>query len=243
MKKALLNYFADWNLWGFSWVIVASVISTWIGFQWGEGGWKTWLSVITMLSGLWCVILVAKGRLLNYYIGIISILGYGYIYLYLLSYTYQLYGETMLNIGYYLPMSIVGIFMWNKHKNPAVMDYVKVQRLTDRWRANWILILYFIAVGYAVGLHYLGDPYYFLDSLSTVFSIAGMLALIKRYVEQWILWIIVDVASIVMWFKVMLDSGTNDIALLVMWIAFLINAVYGYFSWKKMGRAQCIKQS
>jgi nicotinamide mononucleotide transporter len=227
----LKDYFENWNWWDWSWTVIASIVGTWIGLQWGEGGWRTWLSIITMLTGMWCVILVAKGRIFNYYIGIVNILGYGYI-----SFTYQLYGETMLNILYYLPMSFFGLYIWSKHKDLRVKDAVDVRYLSDAHREAYGALTILAFLVYGIILNKMGDPYPYLDSASTVLSIVAMWALAWRYFEQWILWIIVDVVSVYMWYRVMIDSGTNDIALLVMWIAFLINAVYGYISWYRMVR-------
>jgi len=56
----------------------------------------------------------------------------------------------------------------------------------------------------------------------------------KVYMEQWILWIIVDVVSIIMWAIVVFKQGSNDIGLFIMWSAFLVNAIYGYYNWVKM---------
>jgi nicotinamide mononucleotide transporter len=59
-----------------------------------------------------------------------------------------------------------------------------------------------------------------------------------RYMEQWVLWIVVDIVSIIMWYLVIDENGARDIAMLVMWSAYLINAVYGFMAWIKMYRKQ-----
>jgi nicotinamide mononucleotide transporter len=64
-------------------------------------------------------------------------------------------------------------------------------------------------------------------------SIIAMILMVFVFVEQWILWILVDVVSIIMWVVVMLKGG-NDIAILIMWTAFLINAIYGLYNWIKL---------
>lgn len=229
MIDYLKKYFENWTTWDWSWTIIASVIGTWLGIHFGEGGWGTALSVITMLTGLWCVILVAKGRIFNYYIGIINILGYSYI-----AYQYKLYGEVMLNMLYYLPMSFVGIFIWMKHRDPNVTDAVKVKYLDFRVRLAYGAMTALAVVVYAVILKKMGDPLPVLDSTSTVLSVVAMFLLAWRYMEQWVLWIVVDVVSVAMWYLTIDTNGTRDIAILVMWAAFLINAVYGYVSWKRM---------
>lgn len=233
MFNYLKDYFKDWNAWDYLWTILASIVGTWIGLQWGEGGWKTWLSIITMLTGLWCVILVAKGRIFNYYLGIINCVGYAYI-----AYGYQLYGEVMLNALYFLPMQFVGLYIWTKNKDPKIVDKVKVKFLTAAQRCWWAGISVMAVLAYALVLDQMGDPVPYLDSASTVLSVIACILMSWRFMEQWILWIIVDIVSVWMWILVVLEKGANDAALLVMWIAFLINAVYGFVSWISMYRKQ-----
>ena len=75
----------------------------------------------------------------------------------------------------------------------------------------------------------------FIDSATTVFSIIATIMLNKRLTEQWFFWIMVDVLSIVMWAYIFITSG-GDVSILVMWSAFLVNAVYGYYNWRKLER-------
>ena len=51
------------------------------------------------------------------------------------------------------------------------------------------------------------------------------------YTEQWILWIIVDVVTVIMWL-IALINGTGSIAVLLMWCIYLINAVIMYVKWR-----------
>jgi len=233
MIDYLKDYFRNWNTWDYSWTVIASVVGTWIGLQWGAGGWNSALSIITMLTGLWCVILVAKGRIFNYYLGIINVIGYAYI-----TYGYQLYGEVMLNALYYLPMQFVGLYIWRKNKNYDVCDAIRVKFMANAERIFLFMLSFAATGGYAVYLDIIGDPYPVLDSASTVLSIIAMILMAWRYMEQWILWIVVDIVSVWMWILVVMNKGANDATLLVMWIAFLINAVYGFLMWIKMYRDQ-----
>ena len=227
------SYFHDWNLWDWSWTLIASVTAIWLGLHWGEGGWQTALSITTCITGLWCVILVAKGRILNYPIGIINVLGYGYI-----SYQYQLYGETMLNILYFLPMQFIGWFIWRNSKTENTIDTVRVKFLTWFGRFQWAVLSLMAVMAYAWWLRSIHDPLPYLDSTSTVLSIIAMILMAWRYMEQWILWIIVDVVSIAMWYLTIDANGARDIAMLVMWSAYLINAIYGFIAWIKMYKQQ-----
>lgn len=231
MFSYLRNYFSDWNFWDCSWTLIASITALYLGLHWGEGGWRTALGVVTSLTGLWCVILVAKRRILNYYVGIANILGYSYI-----SYQYTLYGEVMLNMLYYLPMSLVGIWMWLRHRDKKTQDAVQVTTVPDIVRCVGGVALVFLIIAYGLVLKEMGDKQPFLDATTTLLSVVAMLLMVLRRVEQWVLWIIVDVASVIMWWRVLQMSGNNDIAILVMWVAYLINAIYGLIAWQKMIR-------
>jgi nicotinamide mononucleotide transporter len=234
MFDYLKDYFEEWNTWDWSWTIIATAVAVWLGLQWGEGGWRTWLSIITCLTGLWCVILVAKGRIFNYYVGIVNVVGYSYI-----AWGYQLWGEVMLNAAYFLPMQFVGLYIWMKNKDAAVPDKVRIKLMNKLQRLAWGVISISSVMIYGRILEKMGDPVPYLDSASTVLSIIAMILMAWRYMEQWILWIIVDIVSIWMWVLVLMNKGANDIAMLVMWSAYLVNACYGFYAWMKMYDEQC----
>jgi len=227
--SCISEYFEDWNLWEWCWIVITSFTAIWLGQHWGSGDWNTVLSIFTCLTGLWCVILVAKGRIFNYYLGIVNVIGYAWI-----SYQYQLYGEVMLNAMYFLPMQFVGLYIWTKNKNYKIKDAVKITVMDNQLRLIYGLLSSISIIIYGMILDIMGDPLPFLDSASTVLSIIAMVLMAWRYMEQWILWIVVDVVSIIMWWMVIGEKGTNDIAILVMWSAYLINAVYGFYMWIKM---------
>jgi len=236
MFDYLARYFEDWNLWDWTWTLTASIVAIWLGAHWGAGDWNTVISVITCLTGLWCVILVAKGRIFNYYVGIINVVGYSWI-----AYQYQLYGEVMLNAGYFLPMQFVGLYIWMNNKEPNAIDTVKVKFMTAGQRIMWGFLSGCAVITYAFILQRMGDPLPLLDSASTVLSVIAMVLMAWRFMEQWILWIVVDVVSIAMWWLIIGENGARDIAMLVMWSAYLINAVYGFIVWIKMYQEQhCI---
>ena len=59
-----------------------------------------------------------------------------------------------------------------------------------------------------------------------------MIVSIKMYAEQWILWIIVNVVSVIMW-AIAFAQGNDSIATLLMWVVYLVNAVVMYRKWLK----------
>ena len=58
-----------------------------------------------------------------------------------------------------------------------------------------------------------------------------------RYMEQWILWIVVDIVSIYMWW-IAFSANDSDITVLIMWTAYLFNAIYGAYIWYNLYHEQ-----
>jgi nicotinamide mononucleotide transporter len=76
------------------------------------------------------------------------------------------------------------------------------------------------------------NPLPFVDAFTTFGSIYAMYLMVKRYQEQWILWIVINTLSIFMWLKI------GDMVMVVMWSAYLVNSLYGLFIWNNKKKVQ-----
>ena len=85
---------------------------------------------------------------------------------------------------------------------------------------------------YALLLKFIGGRTPGLDSITTVLSVAAMIMTVKRCVEQWFLWTVVNIVSIIMWFNIFMAEG-GAIASLLMWCIALANGVIFYCQWSK----------
>ena len=92
-------------------------------------------------------------------------------------------------------------------------------------------------VGYSVILNMLGGNLPIVDSMSTVLSVIAQILMIKRFMEQWVIWIVVDVVSVIMWVAAMFTEGAS-IAVLMMWAVYLGNAVIMFIKWLKETKQQ-----
>jgi nicotinamide mononucleotide transporter len=231
MLGKIKNYFKDWNTYEKIWLGLFTAIIIGLSIFWKDN----LIGIIASLTGIWCVVLTAKGKISNYYFGIINVITYAIV-----AYGWEYYGEVMLNIAYFLPMQFVGIYIWIKNRKQNDKDGVYVKFLNNKQRIFWLILSIIGVVGYGFVLQGLGGSLPFTDSMSTILSIIAMILMAGLYMEQWILWIVVDVVTIVMWFVVMLQGG-NDISILLMWIAYLVNAVYGLINWIKMYKNQVVR--
>jgi nicotinamide mononucleotide transporter len=220
----IAEYFDDWTMWDRTWTLLFTVTILFLSFLWKE----SWIAIVASLTGIWCVVLVAKGKTLNYLFGLINVLAYAYV-----AYNRKYYGEVQLNLIYYLPMQFIGYYFWRKNETDG-KGTVAVKFLPSWFHRAGLLVALFAAVMfYGDYLKGLGGNLPYFDSISTCLSVTACILMTFRYAEQWVLWIIVDVVSVWMWW-VAFQANESDITVLVMWTAYLINAVYGLIVWIKM---------
>lgn len=221
MKK-LLNKF---NL--FEWGMILAVIGFTIYFSLISEEVSLWYLVIdgiAAISGIFCVVLCAKGKKSQYIWGLFNVIGYVII-----ACINKYYGEVMLNALYYLPSQFVGYYLWNKHMNKETDD-VEGKKLTLKQSILFLVLITLGIFGYKLVLDMLGGTQTLLDSASTVTSVVANALMMMRYREQWLLWIIIDAITVVMWFLV------GDFIMVTMWAVYLVNAFYGYYNWTKIAK-------
>ncbi len=189
------------------------------------------VGIICTIAGVLCVVLVSKGNIWNYFWGVINVALYAYI-----AYNAGYGGDFVLNAFYYLPMNFVGLYYWRKNYGNENEEVVDVQKMTV---LNIVLtvVLLFIAT-YLIGrfmpfinslLGMESNPSPFVDAFTSAGSVIAMYLMVRRYASQWLMWIIINVLSIYMWTFVMVDYTMT-----IMWSAYLLNAIYGYYNWKKL---------
>lgn len=215
-----------WKVWEVTWLFVACAVIMGLSIYWKD----TALGIISSTTGVACVVCTGKGKLSAYVFGAVNTLLYAII-----SYQTKYYGEVILNALYYFPMQFYGFYVWKKNMNTETHE-VKKRRMPKKSLLK-LLVVIVIATGiFGTFLKYLGGNLSYVDALSTVVSVVAMVVSIKMYVEQWLLWIIVDIVTVFMW-GVAFVNGSDSIATLLMWIVYLGNAVIMYFKWAREAKA------
>lgn len=229
MKQKVLNAY-DWFL--IAGVIISNLIYTVLS------GNIDVVGSIAGIAGVLCVVLVAKGSIWNYLFGLVNVSMYAYI-----SYKASLYGDAGLNALYYLPMQFIGWWQWRK-RGAAVSEaeagaegpQVKARRFN--WSQRIVLAagctIAVVAGGFL--LRYLGDPQPFKDSTTTVLSIVAQALMALAFMEQWVLWIITNIVSVVMWVVCVTRGEAHAAVMVIMWTFYLLNSVNGLRVWLKLSR-------
>ncbi len=184
------------------------------------------VAVISAICGITYSTMAGKGKISCFLFGLTGTFCYSY-----LSFKNALFGNLLLYAGYYFPMQVIGLFSWSKNLKKETQEIVKT-KLTNKKRVKYIFIaLIFCLIGIYI-LHILNDKNPICDGITTILSLFGMYFTVKRCIEQWVIWIIVNGLSAIMWLQVVLQ-GEKVFSTFIMWVVYLILAIYFLWEWNK----------
>lgn len=180
----------------------------------------SWLSFICGLSGAINVVLCSQRKLSFYFFAYIQMFTYIVIIC-----QQHLWGELGENI-FYVITTTIALFMWIKNYNKEEKQ-VEARKLTNL-QIFLCCMLFFVCtiLLYAVLLN-TNDPQPFLDSVSTVPAFIAQFMLMFRLREQWIMWLIVDIATLILWISI------GNIFMIAQYVFWIMNCIYGFIKWSK----------
>ena len=225
IKRFISSECRGWKALEVVWLIIASMVILALSIYWKDN----WVGITSALTGVWCVILTGKGKRSSFIFGMVNVICYIYLAL-----NAKFYGEVMLNTLYYVPMNVVGWIAWSKYMND---DTGEVSKQTLSGKTSFITYA-LTAIGivvYGYVLKIMGGNLPYIDSMSTIVAIVAQILSVKRLAVQWILWIIVNIVSVIMW-GISFAQGGDNIATLAMWSVYLVNAIIMYVKWNKEAR-------
>lgn len=180
----------------------------------------TALSVCSGIAGVVSVVLCSQKKYAFYFWGLLQL-----ITILIISANSGLNGKILENLFYLITM-FIGMLHWKENSNG---DETQVRKMDI---ADYILFgCLFLPL--SVGLSYMtvygfNTEQFALDTITTTIGILAQMMLILRFREQWILWFVLDILCIVLWAK------DGNWCLMVQYIFWTINCVYGYFCWKNV---------
>ena len=219
----------------YDWFLISGVIVSNILYSVLSGNIDA-IGSLAGIAGVLCVVLVAKGSIWNYLFGLVNVSMYAYI-----SYKASLYGDAALNALYYLPMQFIGWWQWRK-RGTVLSDSeggdVQVKARRFNWKQRVLLaagcVVAVIAGGFL--LQYLGDSQPLKDSITTVLSIVAQALMALAFMEQWVLWIITNIVSVVMWVVFLTKGEPHAAVMVIMWSFYLLNSINGLRVWIMLSR-------
>ena len=189
-----------------------------------------WLELVAMLLSLAYVILAAIGSIWCWPAAFISTALYTIIF-----YDVLLLMDSALNI-YYLLMAIYGYWLWqqNNGKEKYPQQTSKATELAVvSWHASKHIkaCLALTGVSFALGYimaNYTPADFPYLDTFTTGFAVYATYLVANKVLENWLYWIVIDLASIYLY----LEKGLMPTTVLFM--VYVLIAAYGYLKWRSL---------
>ena len=182
-----------------------------------------YLELFAVIMNITSVVYAKRNNILVYPTGLI---GTG-IFVYILL-NFSLLGDTIIN-AYFFSMSIYGWYFWSRKKDEVFINQVST---INRNEIKYLFILAFSSLIFIYFVYDYFDKWNnwtaYVDNITTAIFFVAMWLMARRKIESWIFWIIGDLITVPLYFYKGLTISS------IQYIIFLILAVLGYISWKKI---------
>jgi nicotinamide mononucleotide transporter len=185
------------------------------------------IEIIATLLGLANIVLLVRRSIWNYPFGLVMVALYAHIF-----FREKLYSDALLQVFFFV-IQLYGWWAW--WRAGGVEHKVDVVRLTGPARIAWIAVIAMLSLGWGTMMHLHTDASFpWWDAGIAVASIAAQILLARRAIENWVLWIAVDLAAIPLYLVKHLPFTA------FLYIVFLMLCVFGLREWaaaERKGRA------
>lgn len=226
LKTVLKNeLIAGKSCFDWAWLAIGCLVQI-IGVMYGymTGNPDGLVSIICAFSGVFSVIFAAQGKISAYVFFYIQVCTYMVI-----AFQSKLWGEFYENIFYFITQTI-GVFVWYKNykqKTENKSTEVVAKKLN---KIGWVITSAYLVIGtiiLTIVLSKTSDALPFMDAISTIPAFSAQILMVLGYREQWLHWIILDIASVIMFAII---GNWMMVAMFVFWT---LNCVYGWYKWNK----------
>lgn len=182
------------------------------------------LEALAVVCAIAYLLLAARERLSCWYFAFVSSALYIWIFQ-----DVRLLMEALLSV-YYVVMAVVGWQQWRSGGRGAVRPIVSL-----RWPQHAALLAVMVLLSLASGWWLRGNSdaaWPFLDSFTTWASVITTVLVVRKVLENWLYWLLIDSISLYLY----LDRGLYLTALL--FAGYLVIVVFGYLHWRGLYRRQ-----
>ena len=187
-----------------------------------------WLEIIAVVFGFVAIWLAAKGKVVNFGIGLVNCV----LYMVLFG-RVGLYSAMILQ-GVYFVIDLYGLYSWRKPRKEE--KELKVSWLTWRERGWVALIVVATGVLWGMGVKYgaqllpenIAEPQYpFVDAILTTTSIVAQILLTRKKIDNWVMWVMVDVVYVGLYVAVGMYWTAG------LYVAYTIIALRAVYIWSR----------
>ena len=193
---------------------------------------SNYLTLIASLIGATSLIFCAKGNPFGQFLMIIFGAFYGFI-----SWTFRYYGEMITYLGMTVPMAILALVSWIKNPYEKNKPEVKVNHLKLKEVIFMLTLSLFLTFIFYFLLKHFNTTNLFFSTISITTSFVAVYLTFRRSPFFALVYALNDGVLIVLW---ILASIVNPsyVSVVVCFIVFLVNDLYGFYNWLKMEKRQ-----
>lgn len=172
---------------------------------------------LLILINVW---LIARREIWNYAFGIVGVILYAWIF-----YDAKLYSDMLLQ-GFFLVVQFYGWANWSASRRRA--GEVEVERLDWRARLLWSAGALVAIVAWGTAMHRFTDASYpWWDAAEAILSVVAQILLSQRKLENWLLWIVVDLLSAGLY------AAKGLWPTMLLYAILLALAIWGLWRWRR----------
>ena len=224
--KSALSYFtkSEIILW-FSSILL--IVISFIAFN-----RENYMTLIASVIGATSLIFNAKGNPIGQVLMVVFSVLYGII-----SYTFSYYGEMITYLGMTAPMAVFALISWLRNPYNGNNAEVKVNSIKRREVYFMFLLTAIITFSFYFILGYFNTANLIPSTLSVTTSFLAVYLTFRRSAYFALAYAANDIVLIVLWNLAVL-SDVSYLSVIICFVAFLVNDIYGFINWLKMQKRQ-----
>jgi nicotinamide mononucleotide transporter len=181
------------------------------------------LEIVATLLGVANIILLVRRSIWNYPFGLAMVALYVRIF-----FDAHLYSDSGLQLFFFV-IQLYGWWAW--WRAGGAEHAITVERLTPAARIAWIVVIALTSIAWGGIMHFYTDASFpWIDASIAMASVAAQVLLARRCIENWVLWIAIDVVSIGVYIAkgLYLTGG--------LYVLFLLISAAGLIEWARVER-------
>lgn len=224
--KTLLNYFTKFEI-GLWLSSVLIIIATFFIFK-----DKDYLTLFASIIGATFLILNAKGNPLGQFLTIVFSILYGFI-----SYKFSYYGEMITYLCMSMPMALFSLISWLKNPYKGNKAQVKVNIISKKEIFFMFILTFVVTIIFYFILKYFNTANLLPSTFSVTTSFLAVYLTFRRSPYFALAYAMNDLVLIVLWTMASI-SDISYLSVVICFIVFFVNDMYGFISWKRMEKRQ-----
>ncbi len=197
---------------------------------------ESYLTLFASLIGVTSLIFAAKGNPISQVLMIVFSILYGVI-----SYSFAYYGEMITYLGMTLPMSVVALVAWLRHPYEGKKSEVKVNRIGKKDMVWAVLLTVAVTIAFYFILEMFHTANLSPSTVSVTTSFLAVFLTFRRSPYYALAYAANDIVLIVLWVLASMED-VHYVSVVVCFVVFFVNDMYGFVSWRRMAKRQGIEQ-